>query len=82
VLVKRAAEAGIAHASPHDFRRTAIGDLLDAGHDLATAQQLAGYASPVTTARYGRRGGRAGAKATADLRFPMPSGAEPPPEQG
>jgi len=72
ILLKRAQQAGIEHASPHDFRRTAIGDILDAGHDLATAQQLAGHASPVTTARYDRRGGHARARATADLRFPLP----------
>lgn len=76
ILLKRAEQAGIDHASPHDFRRTAIGDILDAGHDLATAQQLAGHASPVTTARYDRRGGRARARATADLRFPLPGAAD------
>jgi len=79
LLLKRAEQAGIAHASPHDFRRTAIGDILDAGHDLATAQQLAGHASPVTTARYDRRGGHARARAVADLRFPVPDAAEPTP---
>jgi len=76
ILIKRAGQAGIDHASPHDFRRTAIGDILDAGHDLATAQQLAGHASPVTTARYDRRGGRARARATADLRFPLPGATD------
>jgi len=81
LLLKRAEEAGIAHASPHDFRRTAIGDILDAGHDLATAQQLAGHASPVTTARYDRRSGHARARATADLRFPVPDAAALTPER-
>ena len=60
------------HSKLHS-RRTCIGAILDAGHDLATAQQLAGHASPTTTARYGRRGGRARARATADLRFPLPN---------
>jgi integrase/recombinase XerD len=72
IVEKRVTEAAVADLSPHDFRRTFIGDILDAGHDLATAQQLAGHASPVTTARYDRRSGHAKARATADLRFPLP----------
>lgn len=73
ILLKRAEAAGITHVAPHDFRRTFVGDLLEAGHDLSTVQQLAGHASPVTTARYDRRGQHAKARATADLAFPLPA---------
>lgn len=56
----------------HDFRRTFIGELLDNGTDLATAQALAGHASPITTARYDRRPAAARQAAANRLHLPRP----------
>jgi integrase len=54
MLRKRGREAKIAPFTPHDLRRTFIGD--HAGADMAVVQRLAGHASVQTTARYDRRG--------------------------
>jgi integrase/recombinase XerD len=59
ILKKHAKNAGLTEpVSPHDMRRSFIGDALDAGIDLATVADIVGHASTDTTRRYDRRGER------------------------
>jgi site-specific recombinase XerD len=71
ILFERARQAEIPHLSPHDLRRTFVGELLDTGGDLSLAQKLAGHASPTTTARYDRRGEVAKKRAAGALHVPL-----------
>ncbi len=53
-LLKRAHRVGV-EVSPHDLRRTLIGEAFSNGFDVASIQALVGHASPATTSRYDRR---------------------------
>lgn len=78
IVDKRRRQAGLAPFSCHDFRRTYVGDLLDAGADIVTVQKLVGHQNPATTALYDRRPEEAKRKAANLRRSPY----RPPTQRG
>lgn len=70
MLAKRAKQAGVKRLSPHDLRRTFVGDMLDLGVDIATVANIAGHSSVDTTRRYDRRPETTKKKAAEKLILP------------
>ncbi|MCR9216731.1 MAG: site-specific integrase [bacterium] len=72
-IERRRKQAGVQELTPHDLRRSFIGDALDAGVDLIALQRLVGHSSPQTTSRYDRRGERAAQAGASLLHLPYVS---------
>lgn len=56
MVQRRAKQAGIPSCSVHDFRRTAISEMMARGVDIATVADIVGHSHLDTTRRYDRRG--------------------------
>lgn len=73
ILQRRGQQAGITDFSSHDFRRTFISELFDAGVDISTIKQLARHSNANQTTRYDRRGDETLRRAVEKLSIPVRS---------
>ncbi|MDQ1610316.1 MAG: integrase/recombinase XerD [Pyrinomonadaceae bacterium] len=71
-LRRRARQAGLAHLSPHDLRRTLVSNMLDRGANIETVRDLCGHTDVSTTARYKRGGEHAKKMVIGMLNLPWP----------
>jgi integrase len=71
IVERRRTGADLRKFTPHDLRRTFIGDILDHGAHVPQAQKLAGHVDANTTSSYVRHNDRA-LQAAVD-RLPVPS---------
>lgn len=70
VLARRVRQAGIAHASPHDGRRTFITDVNDASRDLVATAKIVGHSNINETAQYTRQTEEAKQRAVQSIHLP------------
>lgn len=70
ILERRAGEAKIPKTTPHDLRRSLVGDLLASGADLSIVADICGHANTNTTRRYDRRPKEARRQAVQRLHVP------------
>lgn len=70
MMRRRAILARVKPFSPHDLRRSTVGELLDQGVDVVTVAAILGHASVSTTQRYDRRPERVRQLAATKVHFP------------
>lgn len=70
ILCKQVEQAGVKDFSPHDFRQTFVGEMLERVVDIAIVANIAGHASVDTTRRYDRRPETTKKQTANKLHFP------------